>query len=597
MRIRTTKTTNTVQYAIIKDINKNGKRTTCIYENLGTLDKIKQRAGNEDPLVWLKNYVQELNKKEKENRMPVIIKKDPSKVIDKNVQSSFNVGYLFLQDIYYKLKLDKICNIITEQHQFKFDLNDILSKLIYSRILFPASKLKTLELSKRFLEQPNFEYQHIERALPVICENMDFIQSELYKNSNEYMKRNNKILYYDCTNYYFEIEEESGLRQYGKSKENRPNPIVQMGLFMDGNGIPLAFDITPGNTNEQKTLQPLEQKIIKDFEFSEFVVCTDAGLASKANRKFNNKNNRKFVTTQSIKKLKSHLKNEALDLTKGWKLPGSSKTYNISKLRTDEKLIEKYKDKIFYKERWIKEDNLEQRLIVTYSVKYQEYQKNIRNNQISRAQKIIASNPNKLKKAKQNDPKRFIKTLNVTKDGEIAEKSIYTINQSIIDEEAKYDGLYAVCTNLEDSVEDIIRVNKRRWEIEESFRIMKTDFKSRPVYHSKDEMIKAHFITYFKSRPVYHSKDEMIKAHFITCFLSLIIYRYVEKKLDEKYTAPEIIDTLRDMNMKLENETSYIPNYVRTDLTDSLHDKFGFRTDFEVISEKNIKKILKQTKK
>ena len=576
MRIRTTKTTNTVQYAIIKDITKNGKRTTCIFENLGTLDKIKQRAGNEEPLVWLKNYLQELNIKEKENKIPVLIKKDPSKVIEKNVQSSFNVGYLFLQNIYYKLKLDKICNKITEQHQFKFDLNDILSKLIYSRIIFPASKLKTLELSKKFLEQPNFEYQHIERALPVICENMDFIQSELYKNSNEYMKRNNKILYYDCTNYYFEIEEESGLRQYGKSKENRPNPIVQMGLFMDGNGIPLAFDITPGNTNEQKTLQPLEEKIIKDFEFSEFVVCTDAGLASKANRKFNNKNNRKFVTTQSIKKLKSHLKNEALDLTKGWKLPGSNKTYNISKLRTDEKLIEEYRDKIFYKERWINEDGLEQRLIVTYSVKYQEYQKKIRNNQINRAKKIIDTNSIKLKKTNSNDPKRFIKTLNVTKDGELADKSIYTIDQNIIDEEAKYDGLYAVCTNLEDSVEDIIRVNKRRWEIEESFRIMKTDFKSRPIYHSR---------------------DEMIKAHFITCFLALIIYRYVEKKLDEKYTAPEIIETLRDMNMKLENECSYIPNYIRTDLTDDLHDKFGFRTDFEIISEKNIKKILKQTKK
>ena len=576
MRIRTTKTTNTVQYAIIKDITKNGKRTTCIFENLGTLDKIKQRAGNEEPLLWLKNYVQELNIKEKENKIPVLIKKDPSKVIEKNVQSSFNVGYLFLQNIYYKLKLDKICNKITEQHQFKFDLNDILSKLIYSRIIFPASKLKTLELSKKFLEQPNFEYQHIERALPVICENMDFIQSELYKNSNEYVKRNNKILYYDCTNYYFEIEEESGLRQYGKSKENRPNPIVQMGLFMDGNGIPLAFDITPGNTNEQKTLQPLEQKIIKDFEFSEFVVCTDAGLASKANRKFNNKNNRKFVTTQSIKKLKSHLKNEALDLTKGWMLPGSNKTYNISKLRTDEKLIEEYRDKIFYKERWINEDGLEQRLIVTYSVKYQEYQKKIRNNQINRAKKIIDTNSIKLKKTNSNDPKRFIKTLNVTKDGELADKSIYSIDQNIIDEEAKYDGLYAVCTNLEDSVEDIIRVNKRRWEIEESFRIMKTDFKSRPIYHSR---------------------DEMIKAHFITCFLALIIYRYVEKKLDEKYTAPEIIETLRDMNMKLENECSYIPNYIRTDLTDDLHDKFGFRTDFEIISEKNIKKILKQTKK
>lgn len=576
MRINKTKSKNKEHFSIIQDINKNGKKTTKVYENIGNLEKLQQRAGNEDPLEWLDNYVKELNRKNKEEKMPIIIKKDPSKVIDKNIQSSFNVGYLFLQDIYYKLKLDEICIKIAEQYQFKFDLNDVLSKLIYSRILFPASKLKTLELSKCFLEKPNFDYQHIERALPVICENMDFIQSELYKNSNEYIERNNKILYYDCTNYFFEIEEENGLKQYGKSKENRPNPIVQMGLFMDGNGIPLAFDITPGNINEQTTLQPLEEKIIKDFEFAEFVVCTDAGLASKANRKFNDKNNRKFVTTQSIKKLKSHLKDEALDLTKGWKLSGSSKTYNISNLRTDEKLIEKYKDKIFYKERWIKEDNLEQRLIVTYSVKYQEYQKNIRNNQISRAKKIIASNPEKLKKPKQNDPKRFIKTLNITQDGELSDKSIYAINQSIIDEEAKYDGLYAVCTNLEDSVEDIIKVNKRRWEIEESFRIMKSDFKSRPVYHSK---------------------DEMIKAHFLTCFLALVVYRYVEKKLDEKYTAPEIIDTLRDMNMKLENDTSYIPNYIRTDLTDDLHDKFGFRTDFEVISEKNIKKILKKTKK
>ena len=575
MRINKTRSKNQDHYSIIQDINKNGKRTTRVYENIGNLEMLKLRAGNEDPIVWLSNYVKELNRKSKEERMPIIIRKDPSKLIDKNIQTSFNVGYLFLQDIYYKLKLDKICNKIAKQYQFKFDLNEILSKLIYSRFLFPASKLKTLELSQRFLEQPNFEYQHIERALPVLCDNMYFIQSELYKNSKEYMKRNNKILYYDCTNYYFEIEEENGFKQYGKSKENRPNPIVQMGLFMDGNGIPLAFDITPGNTNEQKTLQPLEEKIINDFECAEFVVCTDAGLASKANRKFNDKNNRKFVTTQSIKKLKSHLKDEALDLTSGWKISGSDKTFNISKLRTDEKLIEKYKDKIFYKERWINENKLEQRLIVTYSVKYQEYQKNIRNNQINRANKIIESNPKKLKKPKQNDPKRFIKTLNVTSDGEIAEKTIYTIDQSIIDEEAKYDGLYAVCTNLEDSVEDIIKVNHRRWEIEESFRIMKTDFKSRPVFHSN---------------------DEMIKAHFLTCFLALVVYRYVEKNLDEKYTAPEIIDTLRDMNLKLENDNSYIPNYIRTNLTDALHNKFGFRTDFEVISEKNIKKILRQTK-
>ena len=576
MRVNKTKSKNQEHYSIIKDITKNGKRTTCVYENIGNLDKLKQRAGDMEPMEWLNNYVQKLNEQNKAETLPVIIQKNPNKIIEKNIQNCFNIGYLFLQDIYYKLKLDDICKQISNKYKFKFDLNNILSNLIYSRIIYPASNLKTLELSKNFLEQPNFDYQHIERALPIICENMDFIQSELYKNSCKYMERNNKVLYYDCTNYYFEIEEESGLRQYGKSKENRPNPIVQMGLFMDGDGIPLIFDITPGNTNEQVTLTPLEKKIIKDFDTSEFVVCTDAGLASTANRKFNNINNRKFVTTQSIKKLKKHLKEDVLDLSTGWHLTGNNKSYNISKLRTDEKLIEQYKDKIFYKERWIKEDGLEQRLIVTYSVKYQEYQKNIRNNQLNRAKKIIEQNPQKLSKAKQNDPKRFIKTTNITNDGEIAEKSIYAIDQNIIDEEAKYDGLYAVCTNLEDSVEEIIEINHRRWEIEESFRIMKSDFKSRPVYHSK---------------------DNMIKAHFITCFLSLIIYRYLEKKLDEKYTAPEIIETLRNMEIKQENHDSYSPNYIRTDLTDDLHEKFGFRTDFEVMNIKKYKKIFNQTKK
>ena len=575
MRIRATKTKNTVQYAIIKDISKNGKRTTCIYENLGTIDKFKIRAGDSEPLEWLKQYVKDLNKKNKEESLPVIIQKNPNRIIDKNVQTSFNVGYLFLQDIYYKLGLHNICDKITNKHQFKFDFNDILSKMIFSRIIFPASTLKTLELSKKFLEQPNFDYQHMERALPIICDEMDFIQSELYNNSCKYMERNNKILYYDCTNYYFEIEEEAGLKKYGKSKENRPNPIVQMGLFMDGNGIPLAFDITDGNTNEQKTLQPLEEKIIKDFKTSKFVVCTDAGLASTANRKFNNINGRKFITTQSIKKLKAHLKAEALDLTKGWHLANEKKTYNISNLRTDDTLKEKYKDVVFYKERWIKEDDLEQRLIITYSVKYQEYQKHIRECQINRAKKLIETNPKKIGKPKQNDPKRFIKTINITSDGEVAEKSSYSIDQSVIEKEAKYDGLYAVCTNLEDSVEDIVKVNHRRWEIEESFRIMKSEFKSRPVFHSK---------------------DEMIKAHFVICFLALIIYRYLEKKLDEKYTVSEIIETLRDMNIKMENNDSYSPNYIRTDLTDDLHDKFGFRTDFEVINIKKLNKFIKNIK-
>ncbi len=576
MRINKTKSKNNEHYSIIQDITKNGKRTTRVYENIGNYEKLKSRAGDKDPFIWLNEYVEKLNKENKNKELPVIIKKYENKLIDLDKINSYNIGYLFLQKIYYNLKLNYICEEITNKYQFKFDFNSILSTLIYSRIIYPSSKLKTLELSKKFIEKPNFEYQHISRALEIIAKEMDFIQAEVYKNSEKFVKRNNKILYYDCTNFFFEIEEEDGLKQYGKSKENRPNPIVQMGLFMDGDGLPLAFDITSGNTNEQTTLKPLEQKIIKDFQTSKFVVCTDAGLASSANRKFNNINSRNFITTQSIKKLKGHLKDWCLDLTKGWKLFGSDKKYNISKLREDEKLINIYKDKTFYKERWINEDGLEQRLIVTYSVKYQEYQKSIREKQLDRARKLIETNPKKIGKAKQNDFKRFIETTVTTPQGEVAEENHYNINEEKIIEESKYDGLYAVCTNLEDDANSIIKTNHNRWEIEESFRIMKSEFKSRPVYLSR---------------------DDRIKAHFVTCFLALLVFRYLEKKLNNEYTAYEIIETLKEMNLKLENNGYYSPIYTRTNLTDKLHDEYQFRTDYEILSEKNLKKIFLSTKK
>ena len=576
MRIKVTKSKNKEHYSIIYDTTLNGKRTTKVYENIGSINKITERANGEDPLIWLNKYVAELNKKVKENSLPVILKKSPNKKIEKDKILSFNGGYLFLQDIYYKLKINKICDNITDEYQFKFDLNNILSNLIYSRIIYPSSKLKTFELSKKFIEQPNFELHDIYRALEVIAKESDFIQSELYRNSLKFSERNDKILFYDCTNYYFEIEEEDGDKQYGVSKQHQPTPLVGMGLFLDGDGIPLAFDTFPGNTNEQVTLKPLEKKIINDFKNSKFIVCTDAGLASNDNRKLNNTNNRKFVTTQSIKKLKSFLKDWALDLTSGWKLPNSNKVYNISKLRDNKNLIQIYKDKTFYKERWIKENGIEQRLIVTYSVKYQEYQKHIRESQIERAEKLITSNPKKIGKPRENDPKRFIETITTTDSGEVANRNHYSINQDKILDEAKYDGLYAVCTNLEDKPEEIIRINHNRWEIEESFRIMKTEFKARPVYLSR---------------------NDRIKAHFTTCFLALTIFRYLEKKLDNKYTAYEIIETLRNFNFKNENEIGYSPIYTRTDITDLLHNKFGFNTDFEIIENKNFKKIINSTKK
>ncbi len=379
MRLQIVKSKNAASLYVVKSIYENGKHTSKVVEKLGTYDELLKKLNGQDPIEWAKKYVEELNIKEKEDKREVLVKYSPAKQINKDEQSSFNGGYLFLQKIYYGLKLDKICNNISDKYKFTFNLNSILSRLIYARIIFPSSKLATFELSKRFIEQPNFELQHIYRALEVLATETDFIQSELYKNSLNVCNRNKGILYYDCTNYFFEIEQEEGLKQYGVSKEHKPNPIVQMGLFMDGDGLPLAFCINKGNTNEQVTLKPLEQKIISDFGLSKFIVCTDAGLASAVNRKFNNIKDRAFITTQSIKKLKAHLKDWALN-TEGWHVSGSNKLYNLTELNEKEDM-----DKTFYKERWIKEDGLEQKLIVTYSLKYRDYQRQIRSKQLDRA--------------------------------------------------------------------------------------------------------------------------------------------------------------------------------------------------------------------
>ena len=575
MRLRITKCKNTDIFYVIKTVYVNGKQKTKTVERIGNTDEVKQKSKGEDPYIWARNYVNELNKKEQEGTREILIKKSQTQLIDKNKQNSFNCGYFFLEKIYYSLKIEKICEKITDKYQFKYDLNSILSRLIYGRIIFPSSKLAINDLSKKFIEQPNFELQHIYRALEVISKENDFIQSELYKNSLKISKRNTGVLYYDCTNYFFEIEEASGIRQYGPSKEHRPNPITQMGLFMDGDGIPLAFNITAGNTNEQETLTPLEKKILKDFELSKFIVCTDAGLASNDNRKFNNKDDRAFITTQSIKKLKKHLKDWALD-TKDWSAVGDNKKYDISKLEETEESKNSNYNKTFYKKRWINENGLEQAFIVTYSLKYKNYQQKIRNAQIERAKKAIQNKNIKIDKCNPNDYKRLILKTNVTADGEIAEKKVYTINYKAIAEEEKYDGFYGVCTNLEDNVEEIIKVNQRRWEIEESFRIMKSEFKARPVYLSR---------------------DDRIQAHFMTCFIALLIHRLLEKKIEEKYTSEEIINCLREMNLMYVGEEGYIPAYTRTDLTDELHKKYGFRTDYEITTEKKIKKILKDLKK
>lgn len=570
MRLKVSKSKNAASLYVIKSTYINGVHSSKIVEKLGTYDELKEKLGGQDPYQWAKEYIAELNKQEKENKRKIMVPYSPNKLISKGEQRSFNGGYLFLQKIYHQLKLNDICNKISEKHKFSFDLNDILSRLLYARILFPASKLATHKLSRHFLEQPSFDVQHIYRALEVIAKESDFIQSEVYNNSRSIQKRNAGILFYDCTNYFFEIEQECGLKQYGCSKEHRPNPIVQMGLFIDSDGIPLAFDIHAGNTNEQVTLRPLEQKILKDFELSRIVVCTDAGLASNDNRKFNDQEERAFITTQSVKKLKKHLREWALS-PDGWRLPGEKKTYDIANLDETE-----VKDNIYYKQRWINEGGLEQKLIVTYSIKYRDYQRKIRNSQIERAKKLISTNPTKLKKANQNDYKRFVKKMSITEDGEVAGKDLYSLDTAVITGEEIFDGFYAVCTNLEEDASAIISVNRKRWEIEECFRIMKSEFKARPVYLSR---------------------DDRIKAHFTTCFLALLIYRFLEKTLEDKFTCSEIIQGLVDMNFFELKGEGYTPSYTRTDFTDSLHDAFGFRTDYEITTSSQMKKIFKLTKK
>ncbi len=571
MRLQVTKTKNSESFFIIKSYRKDGKSTSKVVEKLGTLEEVIQKANGRDPYEWAKERARCLTEQEKQQKMDVLVKYSPTKQISMGNQRSFNGGYLFLQQLYYQLELDKICKTIQGKYKIEFNLNGVLSQLLFSRILYPGSKREAFYTMHKYLESPQIELHHFYRALEILSKESTYIQSQLYKNSQKVSRRNNRVLYYDCTNFFFEIEEEDDFRRYGKSKENRPNPIVQMGLFMDGDGIPLAFDLTHGSTNEQTTLKPLERKLLDDFSMSKFVVCTDAGLSSTTNRKFNDIQGRAFITTQSIKKLKKHLKNWALEPT-GWKLSGSmsKKEYSLEEINE----LANYK-LTFYKERWIFEDGLEQRLIITYSFKYKKYQEKIRNRQVARAQKIIDSG-RQLKKSKNpNDVRRFIKQTHLTKNGEIADKQQIGLDETVIQNEEQYDGLYGVCTNLEDSVEEIIKVNQGRWEIEETFRIMKSEFEARPVYLSR---------------------EDRIHAHFITCFISMMVFRLLEQRLPENHTYGEIIETLRKMNFYRIDGEGIVPIYTRTNLTDDLHQQAGFRTDYQIIPQKELKKILKKTR-
>ena len=552
----------------------NGKTATQIHRKLGKLNELlDQFSGDYDAMMaWAKSEAEKDTMEYNAKAGSVTVSLSRSAYIPKNEERCFQIGYLFLQKLCTELKLDSICQKISKRHKYTYDFGAILTDQIFSRFLAPSSKLSSYSYCRTLLEPPKYELQNIYRALSVMAEESDFIQEELYCNSNFVHPRSQKVLYYDCTNDYFEIEQDDDFRKYGKSKENRPNPIVTMGLFMDADGIPLAFDVFPGNQNEQTTLKPLETKIIRDFACSGFVFCSDAGLGSKSNRRFNSFGNRSYVITQSLKKMRGEDRQTALN-PKQFRRLGSDKFIDISTL--DESDPDIY-ETIFYKEVPVVNGNMDETVIVTYSPKYRAYQKRIRDQQISRAIKMIEQPGKKRKGKNQNDPARFIKTTNVTNDGEIAGKKVCELDLDKIRDEEKYDGFYAVITNLEDDICGILKINRQRWEIEENFRIMKTDFEARPIYVRR---------------------EDRIKAHFLTCYISLLVYRLLEKRIGNNYTCNEILSTLRSMQVTLlSKESGYIPSYKRTDLTDDLHKAFGFHTDYEFISKSAMRSIIKNTK-
>ena len=572
MRVITSKSKNAESFYISKGyVNDKGVSTSVIVRKLGTLKDLLPEHGptREDVMAWAREEarLETLKYKHEQEEKQIKLTFHADRQLDYGQQVFYRGGYLFLQSIYYQMQVHKICRKLKQKYKFQYDINAILSDLIYTRILEPCSKRSSYKSASEFLEKPSYELHDLYRALDVLGAECDRIQAEVYKNSHFLGQRNDKVLYYDCTNYYFEMEQESGSKKYGKSKEHRPNPIIQMGLFMDGDGIPLAFSLFPGNANEQTSLKPLEKKVLGEFGCQKFIYCSDAGLGSEAIREYNHMGERAYIVTQSIKKLKQEEKEWALS-PQGFKRVCDDTPVDITKLPENDKGL-------YYKDEPYTTKKLHQRLIITYSPKYALYQKSIRVKQVERAQKMLDSGNTKKNRKNPNDPARFIGKLAVTEDGEAADIKQY-LDEDKIREEARYDGLYAVCTDLlNNEVGDILKVSEGRWQIEECFRIMKTDFSARPVYLRE---------------------ENRIKAHFLVCFLALTLYRYLEKKLDSKYTCEELLDTLKGMNFAGIQEQGFIPLYRRERITDDLHEACGFRTDYQFITKSKMRTIQKKSK-
>ena len=561
---------------------KDGGTSSKRYLDLGTASEIREKYGCADAHAWARAKLKEINDAVKEDKASVMVSYNPNKKIEAGQWRAVHCGHLVLLPLYNKLGLARFSAEVAARHRFKYDFADILCKLVMCRILFPDSKRASRECMNDFVDAPDFSLDDIYNFLEVLSKEITPLQKSLYEATKDELSRRTGVIYYDCTNYYFEIEKEDSLRRYGKSKEHRPNPIVQMGMFMDADGLPLAFCINPGNTSEQQTLQPLEEILANEFNLSEFVVCTDAGLASIDNRLYNTSEERNYIVTQSIPGLPKLMREWALEKT-GWRKLGDKddRVYDISELD-----LSVEKDNLYYRERWFKENrsnvkDYEERLIVTFSPKYALYQRQLRAEHTEKALLMIKNKSEKSRQTQQ-DPRRLIATTHCTAEGELAEKRVMRLDTDTIEKEQTMDGLNCLATKLEDPVGEILHVNGFRYEIEHLFRVTKTEFDARPVYLRR---------------------EDRIRAHFAICFVALLLLKAFQKQLnegleeDEKYSTEQIIDDLSGMDYNVVRGTGYVPAYSATNLRSRCCEISKVQIDTQIVVNRKMRQYIKMLKK
>lgn len=569
---------------------------------LGSLAEIREREGVTDPWLWAQQELPRRNEEERLGRQTLKIELSPTKRIKAGEQTRYSGADLMLIPLYNALGLPQICRELQKGIKAQYSLNEILEALVVLRILYPCSKKSTCELNSKRIRKTSFALEDVYRALTLLSSHIDDIQARVWQNSQKLMRRNTRVIYYDCTNYYFEIEDNDrdyvdmetgeviiGLRKRGKSKENRPNPIVQMGLLMDGDGIPLSFIIFPGNESEQPSLQRIEEMVARKFGLNEFIISTDAGLGSEDNRRYNMTEGREYITVQSLPSLSKADQDMALD-PRGWRvayrdkglapIDRSSPEKEIFNL--DEIDLDAERGTRFYKEIIVNKNlrgdittSRPERIIVTYNHDFALYLRHKREERISTAQKIISRKQTKSRQSQQ-DPRRYVTTDYVTKDGQKAAKVRMALDEKAIAHEQRFDGFYAYGTSLDDNAIDVLRARSFHHEIEHLFRTTKT---------------------FLDARPVHLRRQERIRSHFLVCFLAMIILKILQKQLNMPELSIDcLIGTLRSFEFDYFKSVGYRPLFERNDITDQLQETTGLHFDTEIVETKRMNKLYRSIK-